>query len=162
MKYLLILACLSITLAVSVEAWASRYGLINGSNGANDNSGVGNEVGGTKARLNLLPLSAELSLQSAFDSIPWDINFNAKRLNAPSTAKKRTNGLPVSHLFKSGVNLSDNVPNLTLQLGGGNALENVMNFAKSMASGTHWERGSKDTESRQVGYLGLLYRFNSI
>jgi len=163
MKYLIILACLSITLAVTVEAWASRYWLMNGGgNGTHDSRSVGHEVGGTQARGNLLPLSAELSLQSAFDSIPWDTNFTAKRLNAPSTAKKSNNGLPVSYLFKSGVNFSDNVPNLTLQLGGGNDFQNVMSFAKSMASGTHWERGSKDPDSRQVGYVGLLYRFNSI
>lgn len=163
MKYLIILACLSITLSVTAEGWASRFWLINGgSNGTNDNSRVGSGVRGTKANVNLLPLSTELSLKSALDSIPWDTNFNTNRLSEPGTIKKSQHGLPVSHLFKSGVNLSDNVPNLTLQLGGGSAFQNVMNFAKSMASGTRWEPGSRDTESRQVGYVGLLYRFNSI
>lgn len=163
MKYLIILACISMTLSVTAEAWASRFWLINGgSNGTSDSSSVGSEVGGTRATVNLLPLTAELSLKSAFDSIPWDTSFKTNKLTEPRPINKSNNGLPVGHRFKSGVNLSDNVPNLTLQLGGGNAFQNVVNFAKNMTSGTHWEPGSKDTESRQVGYVGLLYRLNGV
>lgn len=162
MKYLLILACISITWSASA-AWASRLSLINGGiTGANDSRSVGSVVGGPKEKVNLLPLSVELSLKSALDSIPWDTNLNTTRLKEPRKTKKSYTGLPASRLFRSGVNLSDNVPNLTLQLGGGNAFQDVMNFARSVASGTHWERGSKDAESRQVGYVGLLYRLNSI
>jgi hypothetical protein len=147
----------------SVEAGTSTFWLVNGgSNGTNHSSSIGIEVGGTKATMNLLPPSTELSLKSTFDSIPSNTNFDTYKLNGPYTTKKLNSSPKVGHLFKSGINLNDDVPNLTLQLGGGYALQNAMNFATSMASGTHWQPGSKDTESHQVGYVGLLYRLNSV
>ena len=112
--------------------------------------------------MNLLPLSAELSLNSTFDSNPLDTNSDTNKLNELHMTNKLGNEVKVGNLFKSGVNLNDDIPNLTLQLGGGEVLQNGMDFATSMASGTQWQPGSRDAESHQVGYVGLLYRFNSV
>ena len=153
MKTLTILLFLSATLLATVEAGASRFWLIDGgTNGTNNSSSIVSGTGRTQGGMNLLPLSAEFSLKSTFDSIPLE----------PYTTKKLNNSPKVGHLFESGINLNDDVPNLTLQLGGGDALQSAMNYATSMESGTHWQKGSRDTESQQVGYVGFLYRLNSI
>lgn len=153
----------AVALFGSVEAWAVPFWLVNGgSNGVTDSSSIGIEAGGTQVLFNRLPLSAELSMAFTFDSIPSDTNFNSNTLNEPYTTKKLNHGPEIGYLFKSGVNLDDLVPNLTLQLGAGYALQTVITVAAGSVSGTHWQQGEKETEVHAVGYGGLLYRLKGI
>jgi hypothetical protein len=146
-----------------VQAGATPFCLINGgSNGTDDKSSIGIEVGGTQVIMNKLPLSAEISLKFTFDDIPSETNFNTNTLNEPYTIKKLNNGPEIGYLFKSGVNLDDVIQNLTLQLGAGYALQTIIPVATGTVSGTHWQQGGKETEVYPVGYGGLLYRLNRI
>lgn len=163
MRFFVILMCISCCLLGTIKTWASPFMLVNGgSTGSNDNSSIGVETGGTRAIMNLLPLSAEVSLKSTVDSIPPDTNVNSNKLHEPYATKKLKDGPEIGYLLKSGVNLNQNIPNLTLQVGGGYALQRVVNVATSIASGTHWQQVSKGTEVLPLGYVGLLYRLNSI
>jgi hypothetical protein len=162
MKTFIVSVFISVTLLGPVEAGASQLWLINGGSKGTNGSSIGIEGGGTKAIMNLLPLSAELSLKSTFDLIPPDINFNTNKLNGPYTIKKLNNGPVVGNLFVTGINLNDSIPNLTLQLGGGYALQKAMNITANMVSGTQWQQGSKPTGELPVGYVGLLYRLKNI
>lgn len=163
MRFFVILVCISFSLLATIKAEAAPFLLVNGgSTGVNDNRSIGIEAGGTQAIMNLLPLSAELSLKFTSDSIPPDANFNSNKLNEPYTTKKINDGPEIGYLLKSGINLNHNIPNLTLQVGGGYALQRVINVAAAIASGTHWQQVSKGTEVFPLGYVGLLYRLNGI
>ena len=143
-----------VTLSGTVETGASQFSLVNGS--------IGIKGEGTREKLNLLPLPVDLSMRSTFDLIPSITNFNTKKMYEPYTSKKLNNDTEVGYLFKSGVNLNDSVPNLTLQLGGEDALQNAINLASDNISGTHWQQGRKQTDVFPVGYVGLQYRLKNI
>ena len=163
MRFLCISVFIAATLLRSVDAGATPFWLVNGgSYGATDKSSIGIEAGGTQVILNRLPLSAELSMNFTFDSIPSETNFNSNRLNEPYTTRKLNSGPEIGYLFKSGVNLDDMVQNLTLQLGVGYALQTVVTVATGTESGTHWRQGGEGTEIYAVGYGGLLYRVKNI
>ena len=78
------------------------------------------------------------------------------------TSQKFTDDTKTSYLLKTGINLNDSIPNLSLQLGGVYVLEKVINFASGRMTGAHWQQGNKDTPIVPVSYAGLLYRLNSI
>jgi hypothetical protein len=162
MRFFVILACILTNLSTTIDAGASPFLLVNGGINGRDNGSVGIEIGGTQAIMNLLPLSAELSLKSTFDAIPSNTNSNMNKLNEPYTTKKLNIDPEIGYLFKSGVNLNRSIPNLTLQVGGGYALQKVINLETGMASGTHWQQTNKATEVLPIGYAGILYRVNSV
>ena len=160
MRYLLIMA---VTLFVSTKAWASPYWLVNGgSNGTGNQSSIGIEVGGTRAIVNKYPLSAEMSLNFDFDTVPSDIRFNSNKLNENYTTRKAKDGPEVGYLLKSGVNLDDWVKNLTLQVGAGWALRSEVTVATGVPSGTQFLVGGRSTAFYPAGYGGLMYRLENI
>jgi hypothetical protein len=159
MRYLLTVA---VVILFSVDAWAVPYWLITGgSNGTSDKSSIGIEAGGTRVILNTFPLSGELSMNFDFKSVPSDTHFNTTQ-NEPFTVRKANDGPEIGYLFKSGINLDDIVPNLTLQFGAGYALQSVVPVATGSVSGKHWQQGEDYTAVYPVGYGGILYRVKNI
>lgn len=150
-------------LLVSVQAWATPYWIVNGgSNGTAEKSSLGVEVGGTNALLNKFPLSAEISMNFDFRDIPSDTRFNTNRNDEPYTVRRVSDGPEFGYLFKSGVNLDQWVPNLTLQAGAGYALQPKIKVATGSVSGRHWQEGHRELDAYPVGYGGLLYRVQNI
>jgi hypothetical protein len=160
MKSVVILACIVAVLLVSDITEASRLWLINtGNNPAND-GGKGSALGSNRGIMDSLPLSANFSLKFFLESNPSENNLATIKFNKPDTGQKLYSGPEIGYLFTSGINLNSSIPKLTLRLGGGAALQKVMNFARGTASGTEWQLGSKETVVLPVGYAGLLYRLN--
>jgi hypothetical protein len=158
-----ILAMSAAILLVSVQAWATPYWLVNGgSNGTTEKSSIGLEVGGTRAILNKIPLSAEMSMNFDFQDIPSDTHFNTNKNDEPYTVKRVSDGPEFGYVFKSGVNLDDWVKNLTLQVGAGYALQSKIRVATGSVSGKHWQEGRREIDAYAVGYGGLLYRVQNI
>ncbi|MBJ6723763.1 hypothetical protein [Geomesophilobacter sediminis] len=153
------LALTALLLLVTADGWCTPYWMVNGgSNGAAEQSSIGVEVGDTQMIVKRFPLAAELSMNFDFGDVPSEARFNNNPNNEPFTVKKAKDGPEIGFLFKSGVNLDDFVPNLTLLVGAGYALQSETPVATGANSGTHWQQGSRETEVYPVGYGGLLYR----
>ena len=167
-KYFLTLACILAVLLVPDISQASRFWLINTGNTPVNDGGMGYAFGGNRGIMDLLPLSPDFSLKFFLESNPSETNsdtikFNQfNQFNQLDTAHKLYSAPKIGYLFKSGINLNSGIPKLTLQLGGGAALQKVMNLARGTTSGTEWQLGSKETVVLPIGYAGLLYRLNDV